>query len=273
MGGSRRWGLRSMSRSHAAAAPSCPRARRADRVHPRAGRPCARARADQQVPLELRPSQGPAGSSTIVHAAGLEADEDVRVRVDGAPADTLTADVTGAAAGVVEMPAAVGVHRIVLTGVSSHRTAAGTFRTTAAGAARTAFLASPRPMGDGGHSPYPNAVRYLVANFPASQDIEGYYYWEPDNTYYVFDMGTADAEGTLDRTDTWGNTGFGVISLAIGKPGATEPLLAADALIIGTDDYTPERRVRPVPALADTNQPVLLVGSGFKPGGATTLAS
>ena len=84
-------------------------------------------------------------------------------------------------------------------------------------------------------------------------------------------MGSADSNGTLDKYDVWGDTDFGVTSLAIGKPGASEPLLAADALITPTDDYTPERRVRPVPALADTNQPVLLVGSGFDPGADVTL--
>jgi hypothetical protein len=223
----------------------------------------------EQVPLELRPSQGPVGSDTIVHAAGWTANEDVHVYVDGRRAATEQADASGAAAAVVAMPESAGRHQVLLYGATSHRTAAGTFRVTPTGDARVAFLASPRPMRASGDADFPYAVRFIVANFPANTPIEGYYYWEPANDWFTFDVGTAEADGTYDDVWTWGATDFGVTSLAIGRPGATEPLLAVDALIEPKAGYSPQRRVRPVPALGRPDEPLFLVGSGFTPGAVT----
>src|SRR3712207_6734921 len=120
------------------------------------------------VPLEVRPSQGPPGSSAILHASGFTADEDVRIYVDGRQVTTDPAT-DGEAAKVVKMPAAQGAHRIVLKGMTSGKTAAGTFTTTfSSDAARPAFLVSPRPAAGGG----PYTVDYHVANFPAHSMVE-----------------------------------------------------------------------------------------------------
>ncbi|MDQ3742047.1 MAG: hypothetical protein M3389_13995, partial [Actinomycetota bacterium] len=196
----------------------------------------------EQVPLELRPSQGPAGTDTILYADGWTPGEAVDVYVDGTEVATEVASAQGVAARIVDVPDTVGLHRIVLRGATSDRSAGGTFRTTATGAERTALLASPRPLGPSGDPDYPLAVRYLVANFPATKEIEGFYYWDvaPDNGYYEFPIGTADANGRFDGTGIWGPSDFGVVALAIGEPADSDPLVAVDALI-APDGYTAQR--------------------------------
>ncbi|HEX2087116.1 MAG TPA: fibronectin type III domain-containing protein [Solirubrobacteraceae bacterium] len=225
----------------------------------------------EQVPLELRPSQGPAGSDTVLHAAGFTPSEDVEVYVDGALVAVEEADESGVAALIVEVPGALGIHRVVLHGTTSEQTAGGAFRTTATGAARTAFVATPRPMAASGVPSHPYQVRYLVANFPASKEIEGFYYWQPADDWFEFSIGFADADGRFEGAQTWNAGAFGVTSLAIGEPADTDPLLAADALIAPAAGYTPQRRVRAVPTVGRHDEPVFLLGSGFTAGGQVTL--
>ena len=112
--------LRSMSRSHAVATPSCPRrpspALIAFILQP-VDRPCARPRLSQPVQLELHPTPGPAGSSTILPRP--QASSRIRwstVRGQRRPhrRTTEVADPTGTTTAVMEMPAALGVrHRVV----------------------------------------------------------------------------------------------------------------------------------------------------------------
>jgi hypothetical protein len=238
-----------------------------------AGAPAAHAvpTATEQVPLEVEPAQGPIDSDFIVHATGWDPGEFVQVYVDGDLYDYTEADSGGSATMIVEAPAEVGRHPVILNGFTSHRTAGGVFRTTATGAEQVAFVASPRPMRLSGSDEYPYEVDYFVANFPADTAIEAFYYWEPENDYYVYPFGVADFRGRYETTETWKAGDFGVTDLAIGRPGSTEPLLASAALIAPTAGYTPQRRVRAIPSLARPDEPVFLVGSGFTPGGAVTL--
>jgi hypothetical protein len=233
-------------------------------------------------PLEVRPSQGPAGSSAILHAAGFTAGEDVRVYVDGKHVDTETAD-GGTAAGVVRMPKSTGVHRIVLRGVASARTAAGSFTTTAAtDPARPAFLVSPRALGASGNTRWPYAAEYLVANFPADAAIEAVYPWSvPDGSggclfdgYYGFRVGRADAHGNFEGDDVWSFGCQSVITLGLSLPwgeGEAATVIAADALIQPAAGYTAARRVRAVPSVSVHDGPIFLLGTGFTPGGAVSL--
>lgn len=225
-------------------------------------------------PLEVRPSHGPQGSSAILHAAGFTAGEEVRVYVDGRHAATETA-AGGTAARVVRMPKAMGVHRVVLRGLSSGRTAAGAFTTTHANEpARPAFLVSPRPLGLSGDSDHPFASEYLVANFPANAAIDAIYPWsrlddEGQCTfagYFGFRMGRANGEGTFAGNDTWRFGCQRVITLAVTMPGEEYPVLAADALIQPGGGATAQRRVRAVPSVSVPNGPIFVLGTGFTEG-------
>ena len=233
-------------------------------------------------PLEVRPSQGPQGSSAILHAAGFTAGEQVRVYVDGRHVETLDA-AGGTAADVVQMPAADGVHRIVLRGSASQRTAAGTFTTTAASdPARPAFIVSPRALGPSGDATWPYAAEYLVANFPAHSAIDAVYPWsEPDGAggcnfsgYFGFRIGRADAHGSFKGDDTWRFGCQSVITLGISLPWGEDEaatVIAADALIQPAAGYTASRRVRAVPSVSVHDGPIFLLGTGFTPGAAVSL--
>ncbi|HEX8205953.1 MAG TPA: hypothetical protein VF587_07850 [Solirubrobacteraceae bacterium] len=234
------------------------------------------------VPLEVRPSQGPSGSSAILHANGFTAGETVRVYVDGEQVRTDVAE-GGTATRAARMPGEQGVHRIVLKGVSSQTTAAGTFTTTAASdPARPAFLVSPKPLGASGDPTWPYAAEYHVVNFPSEGAIEGLYPWSsPDGAggcnfegYFSFRIGRADHDGTFEGDDIWRFGCMPVITLGVASPWAADEaatVVAADALVQPVTGYDATRRVRAVPSVSFHNGPIFLLGTGFTPGGAVSL--
>jgi hypothetical protein len=229
----------------------------------------------EQVPLDVRPSQGPSGSSAVLAARGWQAGETIQAYVDGRRTASTTADAAGHAATIVPIPDttpapnAIGVHRILLYGAGSHRSAAGTFATTQTGAPRPALLATrgaPDPQ-----DPQVRAGDLLGVNFPPLAPVV-LHYQDALHDEHAVTLGRARGDGAFAEPLTWSNDEYGATAVGLSGPQAGDPVLAADALT-GASDATwsePTRRLRALPQVGEAQKPILLLGDGYTPGAALT---
>ena len=227
---------------------------------------------NEQVPLEVRPAQGPPGSSAILLATGFGAAEQVRIVFNGTllpTADNAYED--GTVGFRIPMPDAIGVHRVVLTGATTNRTALGTFTTTTSDGPRPAIAAAPRPLVAGPNTQRPWLAEIFAVNFDANAALTLRCPCADDG-YQANDFATTDASG--DATETFdffiGDFGMVDIGMSVGS-GLGGTIVASDAVMKPDTGYSPTRRVRAVPPVNRIDGRGYLVGSGFTPGADITV--
>ena len=221
----------------------------------------------EQVPLEVRPAQGPVGSSAILLATGFTPDENVTFFLDGTQLQATDSAYSDGSLGFrLPMPDAIGIHRVVIRGETSQKTAIGTFTTTQPGLARPAIGAAPRPTFQTQNTARPYLAEIFAVNFSANTALTLRCPCS-DTGYVNYDFATTDAGGDAVANFDFAIGDYGMIDLGMSEgAGLGGTILAADAVIKPGVGFSVDRRLRAVPPVGPTSGRTYIVGSGFTPG-------